>query len=143
DAAVRRRTGAKSLEEEPEPSLCGRVVDAAQAKDACLETRVADTNAPATELRAVENEVISLRARAFGRRIEQRDVRRHRRGERVVYRTERASGLVLFEHREFRYPAEPRLRVRDHVHPPSNVLSDAVQGWVRHTVGPGDQQRQV
>src|SRR5258708_401982 len=70
DAAVRRRAGAEPLEQESEPRLRGCFIDAEQREDPRLDVRVADADAAATQLRAVEDAVVGLSAGLLRRALE-------------------------------------------------------------------------
>jgi hypothetical protein len=133
----------KRLEQEAEPRLRVGVVDAEQREDLRLLRGVADADAPAAELGAVEHHVVRPGPRPPRSRRQMPHVVGLRRGERVVHRGERASLRVALEHREVDHPEKLERPRRDQVSRPRDLLPHAVEGGARHVVRPGDDDREV
>jgi len=94
NAAVRGRPGAQRVQQKAEPELRGLRVDSEERQHLPLQGRIVDTNAPSTELRAIEHDIVSERTNFFRRRIEKLDVLGIRRRERVMHGAECATLLA-------------------------------------------------
>jgi hypothetical protein len=119
DPAVRRRAAPERVQQMLEPADLVVVEPEDLPEDELLHARVVHAHAPAADLDAVEDEVVVLPAHAVDlSRVQERDVLRHRRRERVVRRrvpVAREEGLVRVcarEQRELGHPEEVRGRVR-------------------------------
>ena len=96
DAAVRRRAVGERLQQEAEALLRLLGFDAERLEDLLLDVGPVDSDRAATQLPAVEDDVIGARAPAAGIAVEVAAGR----GERVVQRVPASLRLVPLEHRE-------------------------------------------
>src|SRR5690349_16298918 len=90
DTAVRRCARFERIEQETESMLCLFFADTQQTEHPSLHGRVVDADAATAELGAVEHHVVSKRTNFFRRCVEQSQVFRIRRCERVMHGAQRA-----------------------------------------------------
>src|SRR6185312_16002706 len=77
-SAVGRSTGAESIEQKSETSLCVRCIDTEERQHAALQRRIVDADAAAAELGTVQHDVVRKCAHFFRRRIKEREILRIR-----------------------------------------------------------------
>ncbi|OQC53445.1 MAG: hypothetical protein BWX54_02407 [Verrucomicrobia bacterium ADurb.Bin018] len=104
-AAVRRRAVFQRPNQVAKAALNFRLGQAQKLEHPRLELRVVNPDAAPAQLRAIEHDVVGLRADLFGVRVEQRNVFGHGRSERMVD-ADQPAFLIALEQRKVRHPRE-------------------------------------
>src|ERR1700680_1515164 len=103
DSAVRRSSRAQRIEQEAEAELGIFCADAEQRQHFPLKRGIVDSNASSSELQSIQHDVVRERTNLLGLRIEELEIVRMWRRERMMHRAQ-GSVLLATEQRKIRDP---------------------------------------
>ncbi len=106
---MRRRTILESIHQEAELRLCSFFGESQQLKHLILQFAIMDTDRTSTHFNTIDNHIVSISTYGTRIAIQQRNIFRLRRGERMVHSIETLIFFAPLEQREVNHPQTSKL----------------------------------